>query len=61
MRSVEEQLQAAIDLAGPLASLDLSLREARGCVISEDVTATYPIPRFAVAPVAGAISVDTTM
>ena len=53
MRSVEEQLQAAIDLAGPLASLDLSLREARGCVISEDVTATYPIPSFDVALVDG--------
>ena len=53
MRSVEEQLQAAINLAGPLASLDLSLREARGCVVSEDVTATYPIPSFDVALVDG--------
>jgi len=53
VRSVEEQLQAAIELASPLSSLDLSLREARGCVIAEDVTASYPIPGFDVALVDG--------
>lgn len=46
MRSVEEQLQAAIALASPLESLDLSLRESLGCVVATDITATYPIPNF---------------
>ncbi len=46
MRSVEEQLQAAIALASPLAPLELSLRESLGCVIATDIIATYPIPGF---------------
>ena len=46
MRSVEQQLQAAIALASPLDPLDLSLRESRGCVAASDVTAAYPIPSF---------------
>ncbi len=46
MRSVEEQLQAAIGLASPLAPLELSLRESLGCVIATDIIATYPIPGF---------------
>lgn len=46
MRSVEQQLQAAIAMASPLSPLDLSLRESRGCVVASDVTATYPIPSF---------------
>lgn len=46
MRTVEEQVQAALAAATALAPLDLSLRESRGCVIASDVTATYPIPSF---------------
>ncbi len=46
MRSVEEQLQAAIALASPLAPLELSLRESLGCVIATDIIAMYPIPGF---------------
>ncbi len=46
MRSVEEQLQAAIALASPLAPLELSLRESLGCVIATDIITTYPIPGF---------------
>jgi len=46
VRSVEQQLQAAIALASPLDPLDLSLRESRGCVAAADITAAYPIPSF---------------
>ena len=43
MRSVEQQLQAAIAQASPLSPLELSLRESRDCVLAADVTALYPI------------------
>mgnify|MGYP001325572742 CR=1 FL=1 len=46
MRTVEQQLQAAIAMASPLSPLELSLRESRGCVVASDVLATYPIPSF---------------
>lgn len=46
MRSVEQQLQAAIAQASPLSPLELSLRESRDCVLAADVTALYPIPSF---------------
>ena len=46
MRSVEQQLQAAIAQTSPLSPLELSLRESRDCVLAADVTALYPIPSF---------------
>ena len=46
MRSVEEHLQAVLAGVVPLSSLDVTLVEARGCVLAEDVTAPWPLPAF---------------
>jgi molybdopterin molybdotransferase len=53
MRSVEEQVQAARDLARPLESLDLTLGDAQGCVLAADVEAAYPVPAFPTATMDG--------
>lgn len=46
MRSVEDHLQAVLAGVGPLAPLDVTLVESRGCVLAEDVTAPWPLPAF---------------
>ena len=46
MRSVEEHLQAVLAGVVPLSPLDVSLVEARACVLAEDVTAPWPLPAF---------------
>jgi molybdopterin molybdotransferase len=46
VRSVEEHLQAVLAEVGPLQPLDVTLVEARGCVLAEDVTAPWPLPPF---------------
>ena len=46
MRSVEEHLQSVLAGVGPLQPLDVTLVEARGCVLAEDVTAPWPLPPF---------------
>ena len=46
MRSVEEHLQAVLAGVEPLSPLDVTLVDARGCVLAEDVTAPWPLPPF---------------
>jgi len=46
VRSVEEHLQAVLAGVHPLAPLDVTLVDARGCVLAEDVTAPWPLPPF---------------
>ena len=53
MRSVEEHLQAVLAGVVPLSPLDVSLVEARACVLAEDVTAPWPLPAFDNAAVDG--------
>lgn len=44
--SVEEHLAGILDAVGPLSPLDLTLADAHGCVLAEDVTASFPLPPF---------------
>ncbi len=46
MRSVEEHLQSVLAGVEPLSPLDVTLVDARGCVLAEDVTAPWPLPAF---------------
>ncbi|MCA0329361.1 MAG: molybdopterin molybdotransferase MoeA [Actinobacteria bacterium] len=46
MRSVEEHLQRVLAGVVPLSPLDVTLLDARGCVLAEDVTAPWPLPPF---------------
>ena len=46
MRSVEEHLQSVLAGVEPLSPLDVTLVDARGCVLAEDVTAPWPLPPF---------------
>jgi len=46
VRSVEEHLQAVLAGVVPLSPLDVTLVDARGCVLAEDVTAPWPLPPF---------------
>lgn len=53
MRSVEEHLQSVLEGVESLAPLDVTLVDARGCVLAEDVTAPWPLPAFDNAQVDG--------
>jgi len=46
VRSVEEHLQRVLAGVVPLSPLDVTLLDARGCVLAEDVTAPWPLPPF---------------
>jgi molybdopterin molybdotransferase len=46
VRSVEEHLQSVLAGVEPLSALDVTLVDARGCVLAEDVTAPWPLPPF---------------
>jgi molybdopterin molybdotransferase len=46
MRSVDEHLAEVLALVKPLASLEVGLLDAHGCVLAEDVVATGPLPGF---------------
>jgi len=46
VRSVEEHLQSVLAGVEPLSPLDVTLVDARGCVLAEDVTAPWPLPAF---------------
>jgi len=46
VRSVEEHLQSVLAGVEPLSPLDVTLVDARGCVLAEDVTAPWPLPPF---------------
>jgi len=43
---VEDHLAQILDAVGPLSPLDLTLSDAHGCVLAEDVTAAFPLPPF---------------
>jgi molybdopterin molybdotransferase len=44
--SVDAHLQRILETVQPLASLDLTLADAHGCILDEDVTAAFPLPPF---------------
>jgi molybdopterin molybdotransferase len=46
VRSVEEHLQKVLAGVEPLSPLDVSLLDAVGCVLAEDVSAPWPLPPF---------------
>jgi molybdopterin molybdotransferase len=46
MKTVDEHLADVLADIAPLASLELTLLDAHGCVLAEDVAATYPLPPF---------------
>jgi molybdopterin molybdotransferase len=53
VRTVDEHLQAVLDVVHPLADLDLTLSESHGCVLAEDVVSSAPLPAFDTAAVDG--------
>ena len=46
MKTVDEHLTAVLAGIGPLSPLELTLLDAHGCVLAEDVAATHPLPPF---------------
>ena len=52
-RSVDEQLAEVLATVAPLAELELSLLDAHGCVLAEEVTATASVPAFDSAAIDG--------
>lgn len=46
MRTVDEHLAQVLARAQPLEPLDLSLLEARGCLLAEPIVAPWPLPPF---------------
>ncbi|HEY8719155.1 gephyrin-like molybdotransferase Glp [Pengzhenrongella sp.] len=46
MRTIEEHLAAALALAQPLATHEVSLDEALGLVLAQDITSSTALPRF---------------
>jgi molybdopterin molybdotransferase len=44
--SVDGHRDAILDVVGPLPELDLTLLDAHGCVLAEDIVATAPLPGF---------------
>lgn len=46
LKSVDAQLEHILASAEPLSALDLSLLDAHGCVLAEDVSAPFPLPPF---------------
>ena len=43
---VDEHLAQILEAVSPLSPLELTLADAHGCVLAEDVTATFPLPPF---------------
>jgi molybdopterin molybdotransferase len=46
LTSVDEHLAAILAAVSPLAALELTLSDAHGCVLAEDVHSTFPLPPF---------------
>jgi molybdopterin molybdotransferase len=44
--SVDAHLETILSAVSPLSPLDLTLQDAHGCVLDEDVAATFPLPPF---------------
>src|SRR5437868_4146901 len=53
MRSVDEHLAETLSVVQPLASLEVGLLDAHGCVLAEDVVTTVAVPPYDVASVDG--------
>ena len=53
MRTVDEHIAQVMAHTTPLEPLDVSLLDSRGCLISESVTAPWPLPPFDAAGVDG--------
>ena len=45
MRTVDEHAAAVLGAVAPLGDLDLTLAEAHGCVLAEDIVASAAVPR----------------
>jgi len=46
VKTVDDHLASVLAGIGPLAPLELTLLDAHGCVLAEDVAATHPLPPF---------------
>ncbi len=46
LKSVEAHLEQVLSVVQPLPALELTLLDAHGCVLAEDVTAAYALPPF---------------
>jgi molybdopterin molybdotransferase len=46
LKPVDAHLDDILGLVSPLAALDLTLADAHGCILSEDVTSEHPLPPF---------------
>jgi molybdopterin molybdotransferase len=46
LKPVDEHLAGILAVVQPLAGLELTLSDAHGCVLVEDVTSTFPLPPF---------------
>jgi molybdopterin molybdotransferase len=46
LKSVDAHLAQILSVVSPLAGLDLTLADAHGCVLVEDIQATFPLPPF---------------
>ncbi|HTW21943.1 MAG TPA: gephyrin-like molybdotransferase Glp [Mycobacteriales bacterium] len=46
LKSVEEHLEQILGAVEPLGGLELTLSDAHGCVLIEDVVASFPLPPF---------------
>lgn len=46
LKSVESHLEEVLAAVAPLSSLDMTLSDAHGCVLAEDVVTTFPLPPF---------------
>jgi molybdopterin molybdotransferase len=53
LKPVDAHLQEVLSAVAPLGSLDLTLADAHGCVLAEDVFTTFPLPPFDSAVVDG--------
>jgi molybdopterin molybdotransferase len=46
LKSVDAQLEDVLAAVSPLSPIELTLQDAHGCVLAEDVTASFPLPPF---------------
>ena len=46
LKSVDSHLADVLAAVTPLSPIDLTLSDAHGCVLAEDVAATFPLPPF---------------
>jgi molybdopterin molybdotransferase len=46
LKPVDAHLEDVLAAVGPLSPIDLTMQDAHGCVLAEDVTTTFPLPPF---------------